>query len=147
MRKKSSEKSFCQVDTQKQFLYMIFSFITYTHTSSELCNSCLVTKSCLILCDPHGLQPARPLCPWDSPGKNTGLDCYSLLQRIFPTQRPKPSLHWQVDSLPLSHLGSLYTQHTYTGTHSQCVIERQMWIIFFLSPVYLSIHHHVSKMK
>ena len=23
---------------------------------------------------PHALQPARLLCPWDSPGKNTGVD-------------------------------------------------------------------------
>ena len=27
----------------------------------------------------------RLLCPWDSPGKNTGVGCHSLLQRIFPT--------------------------------------------------------------
>ena len=24
---------------------------------------------------PHGLWPARPLCPWESPGKNTGVGC------------------------------------------------------------------------
>ena len=35
---------------------------------------------------PHGLQPARLLCPWDSPGKNTGVDCHFLLQGIFSTQ-------------------------------------------------------------
>ena len=29
---------------------------------------------------PHGLQPTRLLCPWDSPGKNTGVDCHFLLQ-------------------------------------------------------------------
>ena len=28
----------------------------------------------------------RLLCPWDSPGKNTGVDCHVLLQRIFLTQ-------------------------------------------------------------
>ena len=26
------------------------------------------------------------LCPWDSPGKNTGVGCHCLLQVIFPTQ-------------------------------------------------------------
>ena len=26
------------------------------------------------------------LCPWDSPGKNTGVGCHFLLQGIFPTQ-------------------------------------------------------------
>ena len=35
---------------------------------------------------PRGLQPARPLCPWDSPGKNTGVGCLALLQGILPTQ-------------------------------------------------------------
>ena len=29
---------------------------------------------------PHGLQPTRLLCPWDSPGKNTGVDCHFLPQ-------------------------------------------------------------------
>ena len=29
---------------------------------------------------PYGLQPARLLCPWDSPGKNTGVGCHFLLQ-------------------------------------------------------------------
>ena len=56
----------------------------------------------------HGLWPARLLCPWDSPGKNTGVGCHFLPQGIFPTQRLNPHLlHWQVDSLPLSHQGSM----------------------------------------
>ena len=57
----------------------------------------------------HGLQPARFLCPWNFPGKNTGVGCYFLLKEIFPTQGSNSHLlHlllWQVDSLPLSHLG------------------------------------------
>ena len=31
----------------------------------------------------HGLQPARLLCPWDSPGKNTGVGCHFLLQQVI----------------------------------------------------------------
>ena len=34
----------------------------------------------------HGLQPTRLLCSWNSPDKNTGVGCHSLLQGIFPTQ-------------------------------------------------------------
>ena len=50
---------------------------------------------------PHGLWPPKLLCPWDSPGKHTGVDCHFLLQGIFPTQGSNPGLlHWQVDSLP-----------------------------------------------
>ena len=33
---------------------------------------------------PHGLEPARLLCPWDSPGENTGVGCHALLQGLFP---------------------------------------------------------------
>ena len=33
------------------------------------------------------LKPVRLLCPWNSPCKNTGESCHSLLQGIFPTQR------------------------------------------------------------
>ena len=29
---------------------------------------------------PHRRQPTRLLRPWDSPGKNTGVDCHFLLQ-------------------------------------------------------------------
>ena len=28
---------------------------------------------------PHELWPTRLLCPWDSPGKNTGVGCHALL--------------------------------------------------------------------
>ena len=41
---------------------------------------------------PHGLQPTRLLCPWDFPGKNTGVGSYFLLQGIFPSQGSNPGL-------------------------------------------------------
>ena len=68
--------------------------------------TCSVTELCLTLCDPmdyslpgssiHGILQARILeC------------CHFLLQGIFPTQGLNLCLlHWQVDSLPLSHQGS-----------------------------------------
>ena len=46
---------------------------------------CLIAQLCPTL-QPHGLQSARLPCPWDSPGKNTGVGCHILLQGIFPTQ-------------------------------------------------------------
>ena len=51
----------------------------------------LVAQSCPTL-RPHGLQPVRLVCPWNSPGKNTGVDCHSFLQRTFPTQGLNPGL-------------------------------------------------------
>ena len=41
---------------------------------------------------PHGLQPTRLHCPWDSPGTNTGVGCHAFLQGIFPTQGSNPCL-------------------------------------------------------
>ena len=43
-------------------------------------------------------------CPWNFPGKNTGVGCPFLLQGILLIQISNPRLlHWQADSLPLSH--------------------------------------------
>ena len=54
---------------------------------------------------PSELLPTRVLCPWDSPGKNTGVDCHALLKGILPTQGSNPHLlrllRWQAGSLPL----------------------------------------------
>ena len=40
---------------------------------------------CPTLCDPVDCSPPG-FSPWDSPGKNTGVGCHVLLQRIFLTQ-------------------------------------------------------------
>ena len=65
--------------------------------------ACEVTSVVSKFLRPHGLQPARFLCPWDSPGKNTRVGCYALLQRLFPTQvaMSLSLLHWESSSLPL----------------------------------------------
>ena len=53
---------------------------------------------------------------WGFPGKNTGVGCHFLLQGIFPTQGLKLRLlrllHWQFNSLPLSHLESPVSSRT-----------------------------------
>ena len=44
-----------------------------------------------IFYDPRTI-PARLLCPWDFPGKNSGVNCHFLLQGTFLTQGSNPSL-------------------------------------------------------
>ena len=54
---------------------------------------------------------ARLLCLWNSPGKNTGVGCHSLLQQIFPTQRSTLGLlycRWIL--YHMSHQGSPYVE-------------------------------------
>ena len=58
---------------------------------------------------PHGLQHTRLSCPWDSPGKNSGVGSHSILSGIFLIQRSNPGLlHcWQI-LYRLSHQGKQY---------------------------------------
>ena len=63
---------------------------------------CLGAQSCLILCNP--MDYSWLFCPWDSPGKNTGVDCHAFLQGIIPTQGSSPGLlHCRWIFYPLSH--------------------------------------------
>ena len=106
-------------------------------------------QSCPTLCWPHGLQPARLLCPWDSPGGNTGVGCHFLLQGIFPTQGLNPHLlcllHWQAGSLPLRHLGSPHIKFcgkiwtNFWPTRYVCVY----WYGFYRSPSTVSQSCHL----
>ena len=73
----------------------------------------------------HELQTSRCLCPWDSPGKNTGVGCHALLQGIFLTLGSNPCLlpllHWQASSLSLVLPRKPY--YTTTTTTIVIVIE------------------------
>ena len=74
----------------------------------------MLMLSCFVLSDswqPHGLcNLPGLLCPWNFPGKNTGVGYHALLQGIFPTQGLNPHLlhllHCRQILAPLSHWGS-----------------------------------------
>ena len=69
----------------------------------------------------------QPLWPGDVPGKNTGVCCHILLQQIFPSQVSKPRLlYWQVESLPLNHLG---IPHCATPVLSRTLATGCMWLL------------------
>ena len=72
----------------------------------EIEGACSLIHSCPTLCDPHGLQPAWLLCPWNSPGKNIGMGSHSFLQGIFPTQGSNQGhLHCRQILYLLNHQG------------------------------------------
>ena len=65
---------------------------------------CELHCECSVVSDslqPHGLQPTRVLCPWDFPGKNTGVGCHLLFQGSLPN----PMIGEVVDSLPGKSVG------------------------------------------
>ena len=54
----------------------------------------------------HGIP-----CPWDLPGKDTGVGCHFLLHRIFSTQGLNPGrVHCRQILYPLNHQGSPYSR-------------------------------------
>ena len=60
--------------------------VTVVGLCSPYCFSlCSVARSHPTLLQPHG-KPARLLCPWDFPGRDTGVGCHFLLQGIFLSQ-------------------------------------------------------------
>ena len=69
---------------------------------------------------PYGLYPASLPCPWDSPSKNTGVGCWTLLQGMFLNLLNLPLLHLlhlQAGSLSLALPGRPNT--TYISSVAQ----------------------------
>ena len=55
--------------------------LCYTHyVCCCCCCCCCVTSIVSAFAQPHRRQPTRLPCPWDSPGRNTGVSCHFLLQ-------------------------------------------------------------------
>ena len=84
-------------------IWVIFTF----HCLGAMC-----VLSCSVVSDspqPHGLSSARLLCPWNFPGKSTGVDCHFLLPGIFPNQGSNRAL--QADSLPSEPPGKSGFKH------------------------------------
>ena len=75
--------------------WRIIYIMSSSHSSSSLA---LVLFPALQFSPENCVQPfetawsTRLLCPWDSPGKNTGVGCQFILQGIFPTQDSYPGL-------------------------------------------------------
>ena len=100
IEKNGTDVSICRAATQTQ--------IQRTHLCPQLralhwnmCTVCVLSPLTFYSSTDHSLPGS---CPWDFPGKNTGVGCHLLSQGIFPTQGLNPyllpHLHWKADSLP-----------------------------------------------
>ena len=107
------------------FSNTLFQFRYNIHCSTQILNVCVMNLYVFIhytkwqqLDQDTECFSTRPLCPWDSPGKNTGVVSHFLLQGIFLTQGLNPRLlgllHGQVDSLPLAPPGKAHAGYRYT---------------------------------
>ena len=94
----------------------LFYLCYYSLTSSYPITRYVCVLSGVQLFETLWTVACRFFCSWAFPGRNTGVGCHFLLQRIFSTQGQNPRLrhilHQQVGSLPLNHLGSPITWHS-----------------------------------
>ena len=65
----------------------ILEWVAMPSSSSGLISSVQFSRSVVSnSLRPHGLQPARLFCPWDSPGKSTGVCCCALSRASSQTR-------------------------------------------------------------
>ena len=99
---------------------------------------------------PHGLEPARLLCRWNSPGQNTGVGSIFLLQGIFPTQVLDPGIsHCRRNEL----FGQPNSSLCYSGnpcclyTLYRVLISYTVMPVNFILQIYLSPFHSLVTMN
>ena len=102
------------------FCNLIFQRISFNtfplDLESESVGHSIVTDSL----QPHGLEPAWLLCPWDFPGKNTEVHCHSLLQE----GRPFSWVSWPRNRTWVSCIaGRFFT----TWATREAMQETQVW--------------------
>ena len=97
---------------------------------------------------PHGLGLTRLLCPWNSPGKNIGVGCHSLLQEIFLTQGLSPGLlHCRHTLDCLSHQGSsliVYFDFTFPPNNQMHFTPKDVIFDIYIFPLISSVQFSCS---
>ena len=96
--------------------------------------------SCSVVSDslqPHGLQPTRLLCPWNFPGKNTGVGCHFLFQPVIEP--------WSLASPELA--GGFFTTTTtriYFCIIHKCLGTCRFWICFSSTKIEAVFFHRLD---
>ena len=94
---------------------------------------------------PHRRQPTRLPCPWDSPGKNTGVGCHFLLQCMKVKSESEvsqscPTLRDPVDcSPPGSSVHGIFQARVLEWgaiAFSESMLDniKHFWEVFFFNP-------------
>ena len=84
----------------------------------------------------HGLYPTRLLCPWESPGKTTGVGCHARFLGL-PDPRIKP------ESLMSPALASGF----FTTSTTWEAQKRSLLVIYFIYTLYFVINHCIFPLQ
>ena len=88
---------------------------------------------------PHGLQPTRLLCPWDSPGKKTGVGCHFLLQiwiwgySVYSRVTHKWTaliLIFLLNFIPFIHLSVTHWYLEFSHNHKLSTSNQTVYLLF-----------------
>ena len=90
---------------------------------------CVCVLSCWTVCNPMDCSPPG-FPPWNFPGKNTGVDCYFLLQETLPTQGSTcvSCVSWfgrWILYQALRHLGSIRLNHNEIENLSKLITSKE----------------------
>ena len=103
--------------------------VWHTSCSRNFSVFCLLCVRALASVVSKSLRPAMLLCPWNSPGKNTGVGCCALLQEVFLTrdwtQVSCFSCIGRQALYPLCHLGSPSCHILLSFSH--WVVSSSLW--------------------
>ena len=108
---------------------------------------------------PHRRQPIRLPRPWDSPGKNTGVGCHFLLQRMKVKSESEvaqscPTLSDPLDCiLPGSSVHGISRQEYWSGCHCllryllySSLIHRRKWVLG-LQEIFINVFECMNSKK
>ena len=88
---------------------------------------------------PHGLQPTRLPCPWDSPGKNTGVVAMPS-SRELPQRDLSQFSHIEADSLPSEPPGKTHSKdvliYYYVTFRKTALLKRYMHLNVHCNTIY-----------
>ena len=98
---------------------------------------------------PHRRQPTRLPCPWDSPGKNTGVGCHFLLQCMkvkskSEVAQPCPTLPDPMDcSLPGSSVHGIFQERVleWDAIAFSSQLTNMLFSCFFISLIITEKEH------
>ena len=92
------------------FIHIETDLYNHHHNQNKEQLLCVCVCVCSVMSNslqPHGLQSARILCPWDFLGENTRVGSHFLLQGVFPIQESNLHLlRCRQILYPLSHPGN-----------------------------------------
>ena len=106
---------------------------------------CWVTQLCLTLCDPMDCSLPGSSVHGDSPSKDTGVGCQTLLQGIFQP-RDQTQFSWNASRFFINWAtreAHLYT-HTHTHTHTHTYIYMYVYGSYIQAHIHTYIYTYIG---